>query len=291
MTITEFLTKVNYALRATDDTAPAVGIAEATYWIDTFNRKKNELYEDVTKRWAITFKTTAPNEPGTGATTATTTLTGTSTNFLDYRVGDKITVSGETVRTIATITSDTVLTVSVAFSNTAPAKTFTHTSVIATGVQSYSLHRSILGLSDELSITDTNSKITYISPVQPAERDVQVQKFYVSGGNPQILTFTGTIASTDSLVGSSISVPGYYMPDDISLATDVLPLPDAYWGVMSVAAEVAGSDIIYEDKEANLNAKANNLLKMMSRKNKRGTFGNPRVTPTRAYRIRNTEVN
>lgn len=291
MTISSFLTKVNYALRGTDDSAPAFGNDEALYWVDTLNRKKNELYEDVTKRWSLTFKTTAPNEPGTGATTATTTLTGTNTYFSDYAVGDKITVSGETVRTIATITSNTVLTTTVAFSNTASGKTFTHTSVIATGVQSYSLHRSILGLSDDLSVTDTSSNITYIQPVQPAERDSQIQRFYVSGANPQVLTFSETIASTDSIVGGSISVPGYYMPDDVSLEADVLPIPDPYWGVLATAAEIAFSDVTYEDKAEGLNTKANNLFRLMSRKNKRGTFGNPRVTPTKAYRIRDTEVN
>lgn len=57
---------------------------------------------------------------GTVATNGTTTLTGTGTSFLtNYSVGDPILVFGETVRTIATIASDTSLTVSVAFSTTA----------------------------------------------------------------------------------------------------------------------------------------------------------------------------
>jgi len=55
---------------------------------------------------------------GTVATAGTKTLTGTDSNFTDYAVGDTITVSGETVRTIETLTNDTLLTVTVAFSNT-----------------------------------------------------------------------------------------------------------------------------------------------------------------------------
>lgn len=63
---------------------------------------------------------------GTVATNGTTTLTGTGTRFLRlFRVGDTITVQGETVRTIATIASDTSLTVTVAFSTTASALTWT----------------------------------------------------------------------------------------------------------------------------------------------------------------------
>ena len=47
------------------------------------------------------------------------TLTGVGTQFTNtFKVGDTLTVTGETVRTIATITSDTVLTVTVAFSAT-----------------------------------------------------------------------------------------------------------------------------------------------------------------------------
>jgi|GEM_PF-1736078 len=51
---------------------------------------------------------------------SSTTLTGVGTQFTNtFKVGDTLTVTGETVRTIATITSDTVLDVTVAFSVTA----------------------------------------------------------------------------------------------------------------------------------------------------------------------------
>jgi hypothetical protein len=63
---------------------------------------------------------------GTVATNGTTTLTGTATQFTNtFKVGDTITVTGETVRTIATIASDTSLTVTVAFSTTASALSYT----------------------------------------------------------------------------------------------------------------------------------------------------------------------
>jgi hypothetical protein len=56
-----------------------------------------------------------------------TTLTGVRTQFTNtFKVGDTITVAGETVRTISTITSDTVLDVSVAFSAT-PRSAVTYT--------------------------------------------------------------------------------------------------------------------------------------------------------------------
>lgn len=62
---------------------------------------------------------------GTVATNGTTTLTGTDTQFTKiFKVGDTITVSGETIRTIASITSDTVLDSTVAFSTTASSLAF-----------------------------------------------------------------------------------------------------------------------------------------------------------------------
>jgi len=64
---------------------------------------------------------------GTVTTNGTTTLTGASTVFeRSFVVGDTISVSGETDRIVATIVSDTELTVTVAFSTTAGGLTYTH---------------------------------------------------------------------------------------------------------------------------------------------------------------------
>jgi hypothetical protein len=61
---------------------------------------------------------------GTVDTAGTTALVGTETLFTSFNVGDTITVSGETTRTIATITDDTHLTVSAAFATTATGLTY-----------------------------------------------------------------------------------------------------------------------------------------------------------------------
>ena len=52
---------------------------------------------------------------GTITTAVSTALTGTGTNFTDFKVGDIIKVVGDTSRIINTITSDTAGTVTVAF--------------------------------------------------------------------------------------------------------------------------------------------------------------------------------
>lgn len=56
MTVTEFLTHVNYALRGTDEDAPNIGTEEANYWLYTLNRKKNELYENTKVLWNETWE-------------------------------------------------------------------------------------------------------------------------------------------------------------------------------------------------------------------------------------------
>jgi len=66
------------------------------------------------------------NLPGFVQTAGSTALVGTETLFTnDFKVGDTINVSGETSRVVATITDDTHLTVTVAFSTTASSLTYT----------------------------------------------------------------------------------------------------------------------------------------------------------------------
>jgi hypothetical protein len=62
---------------------------------------------------------------GTVTTASTTALVGSATQFTNtFKVGDSITVSGESVRTIATITDNLNLTVTVAFSTSASGLTY-----------------------------------------------------------------------------------------------------------------------------------------------------------------------
>lgn len=289
MTFSEALTRISYALRGTDDDAPTFGDDESNHWLSILNRKKDELYYDVGKQWSFIHKASAPYEPGTVATTGTTTLTGTSTYFTDYRVGDQITVSGETVRTIASIASDTSLAVTVAFSNTASSKTFTRTIIIDEDAESYSVHRNLLGVSDKVYVQEGDDK-HYLDLVHPQEISRESQQVYLSGGNPEVLTFTVDIESTDTMVGGSLVIPGYYLPADLTATTDLLPVPDPNWLVMATAAEIAFVDITYEDRAEALNSRANSLWQAMVARNRRGVYGEPRKTPYSVKRITDTRT-
>lgn len=276
MLLSEFMTRLNYNLRGLDDDTPTSGDDEWNYWLDTLNMVKHNIYQDTSKEWQFSFKETSPVEPGTVTTAGTTALVGSGTYFTDYRVGDTILVSGETSRTIATITSDTALTVTSAFSTSSSSLTFTHTSIIATGVQSYNLHRRFVKESDRVYVVDSNGQRVYYDVIKPDQRSTTVDYVFISDENPQVLTFTNTIESTENIVGGTLVVPGYYEPADVSASTDTIPLPDPNWGVLQCAAEISFNDITYEDKSADLNAKANNLYRQMVKNNRRGTVNNPK---------------
>jgi len=240
---------------------PLWGSEKANIVISIYNRKKNEWASDSDQTWASTFSMTSPNEPGTVATTGTTTLTGTGTYFTDYQIGDKITVYGETERTIDSISSDTSLTVSVAFSNTASSLTFTHSIIVKTGIQSYKLHRGFMTPSDMVQVTTSLQTYQY-GLCTPQERTAAT---YLASVNPRILTFVNTITATDQAVGGVLSIPAYYKPADIVNATDLVAVDNPEWAVYVVASELARNDPAKEDQFGTLLGMANDLyIKMVS---------------------------
>lgn len=285
MDLTTLFSQINSAYRGTDDDAPTEGTDDFTLWLLTTNRKISEWARDTKNVWQSNFNYDKPNEPGTVNTSASVNLIGTDTNFSDYAIGDTILVAGETVRTIATVASDTALTVTTAFSTIATGQTFTHASIIANGVQSYSLHRRFLNPSDEAFVVTSTQSLCYDIGKAP-ERSRYYNEVYIAGNHPQVLGFYGTNQPPTAAIGGTLKVPGYYSPADLADVSDVIPVDDPYWLVYAVASELAFNDLTYEDKYNDLNVKANNLYAQMSSNNRRGTNDNPRVAQTNVQRIR-----
>ncbi len=294
MILSDFIRNVCYALKGTDDDPPASGDDDWNYWTTTANRLKDEWVDDVSQDWQSLFKTTPPVEPGTVTTNGTSTLTGSGTNFTDYNVGDTVLVSGETVRTIATIVSDTSLTVTLAFSTSAATLTFYHSSIVAVGQQTYNMHRSFVNPSDSICVLRTDNNKDYYDLIKAQERPktpgtIGKQMGYLTGNEadpPITLTLVADIVSASQTVGGTLTVPGFYRPADIDKTDDnaIIPVDNPQWLVMATAAEVAFNDITYEDKFADLQGKANEEYRKKLRKNNRATYGNVRQTP---YKIHN----
>lgn len=137
-------------------------------------------------------------------------------------------------------------------------------------------------------VTSEGHKVEY-EIIEPQERDItsSARKLFIAGANPQVAYFTTEITATENIVDGTLYLPGFFMPADLALddGDAVINLPDPYWGVMAVAAEIAFSDITYEDKAADLNAKATALYMQMVAKNRGGSYGNPRKVPTGVRRI------
>jgi len=161
--------------------------------------------------------------------------------------------------------------------------------ISASATPSFNTDATLIAASDEVYATDTNSNDIYYEMTNPRRRSKNRRQFYLAGMNPKVLYCSNEIVSTEDIVGGTLHLPGYYMPADVTLSTDTVPLPDPDWGVMAVAAEIAFNDITYEDKVADLNIKANELYMQMVRNNRRNTYNTPKVIPTNVNRIRSTE--
>ncbi len=156
--------------------------------------------------------------------------------------------------------------------------------VVAAGTQVYNLATTIVVPSDRVAVTN-GATVTYYDVCKPQERDRFSGGVYVSGSNPQKLTFIDPITSSSPIVGGTITVAGYHLLPDFTAGTDTVLVDDPYWLALATASELSFNDITYSDKSPDLNNKANALYAQMSFNNRRGTSGNPRTVRTAVTRI------
>lgn len=276
MQVSELINQIYYAFRGKGiSKVPVFGSEKANLALAIANRKKNEWARDSDVTWNSNFRTTAPNESGTVATSGVT-LTGTGTYFTDYKAGDKIVVSGETVRTIDTITSNTELAVTDAFTNTASGLSFTR-QIVMTTTQEYSLNRKHYTPSDSVYVTNGTNIYEY-GITKPQTRSNSAT--FISGSNPKKITFNDVIDA--AAVDGTLTVPAYYIPDDMVLATDEVSVDDPNWLIYATAAELARNDAAKDDQFSNLQGMANELYRKMVIANNNtgyGTFTMPSNIP------------
>ena len=238
---------------------PVWGSEKANTVLSIANQKQMEWAQDPKNTWASNFSTTSPAEPGI-VTTSGVNVTGTGTYFTDYAVGDSITAGGET-RIIATIPSDTALTVTVAFTG-AVDQTFTRKTVIKTGVTEYTLNRRFYTPSDSVIVT-TGVQDVYYNYTLPQQRQTGGVYIY---GRPKKLAFYTTPGA--AVVGGELKVAGYYLPKELVLATDLVAVDDPNWLVMATAAELARNDPAKDAEFGNLLGMANDLYIKMTQANR-----------------------
>lgn len=162
--------------------------------------------------------------------------------------------------------------------------------VTASATPSYNIPTDFLGAAGNgdgvgAYVVTTDGQRVNLLLVKPQEASSSARQVYISGRNPQTLTFTTEIEATENIVGGTLYLTGYFMPADMTSENDVVPLPNPQWGVFAAAGEIAFSDIIYENKATDINAKANNLYGMMKTANMRGISGAPRKMPYSIQRL------
>ena len=157
---------------------------------------------------------------------------------------------------------------------------------VAVGTQSYDLATDFIRPSDDVYVTVAGQRVDF-NLVEPQLRDSVSNAVYIAGKK---LYFVDTILADTQIVGGAITVPGFFLPDDMTSFTDVVPVDDPNWLAMATAAEIAFNDVSYEDKSPDLFAKANSLYVAMKTANKKGTITAPRKVPTMVKRIGRADV-
>lgn len=160
--------------------------------------------------------------------------------------------------------------------------------VVAAGTQTYNLPTTFVAAANRVKVTN-GTNYYYYDIIQPQEAmlyvDGRSNAAYISGSNPQKLTFVDTITATDPIVGGTITVNAYHTLADLVDGDSTVLVDDPYWLVYAVASELAFNDITYSDKAPDLNAKANSLYTGMVKTNRSGTNNNPRTARTNVQRI------
>jgi len=161
---------------------------------------------------------------------------------------------------------------------------------VAFGTQTYDLEDDFLTPANSVSITTLTDPTNYLgyTIVKPEERDGFYNSVYISGREPKTLTFNDTFNADGTYIGGTINLAAYFIPDELTDASDDIPVDDPMWLVYAVASELAFNDITYSDKSPDLVGKANFLYSQMAAANRKGTYGNPRTSPTRVNPIRGT---
>lgn len=154
---------------------------------------------------------------------------------------------------------------------------------VVAGTQTYDLARDFMRPSDDVFVEVGPKTITH-KLVEPQLRDTG--DVFITG---KILNFTDTIEATDERVGGDILMPGFYSPIDLTAFDDDVLIDDPNWLVMATAADIAFSDVTYEDKYADLVGMANDLYSKMKSANRKGTITSPRQVKTSVQRIGSVE--
>lgn len=149
--------------------------------------------------------------------------------------------------------------------------------------QTVELDDDIHKLSDFIFLGDlSTSTWKRYDVVSPQRRGEYSEAVYVSG-NPKVLTFIDIIPATDSWIGSTINVPCYIVPEDLTLGSEDVLIDSTEWLIYATAAELARNDPAKDDQFSNLMGMANDLYQAMKDNNNVAPYGQPFDVPVEVF--------
>lgn len=130
----------------------------------------------------------------------------------------------------------------------------------------YDLDGDFFQPSDYARIVKTDGSVYEYPITQAQKRNDYDQAIYIHGSKPKQITFAQTIDS--GLDGATIYVPGYYLPADITSASQFIVVDEPNWLVYITASELARNDASKDDQYVNLVNQANDIYRKMSDSNR-----------------------
>jgi hypothetical protein len=147
--------------------------------------------------------------------------------------------------------------------------------------RTYGLGNEVWSLSDYVYIDKLNGGTARFEIVDPQQREDVDNAVYISGENPQVMTFTGSGSMADDLVGGTIRAGCFIKPKPLTIPAQYVPVLRPMWLVYVTAATLSRNDNAKEHQYANLVGLANDEWgKMVS--------ANRQTLPGQSRRVRHT---
>lgn len=132
---------------------------------------------------------------------------------------------------------------------------------LVAGTQSYDLDSDIMRPSDFVILISPTKQTIYVPSIRPQQRTRYTRGAFITGFNPEQLTFIQTIDS--SYAGMTINLPCFTLPPDMFTPTSLVAVEDPQWLIYAVAAELARNDYAKEEQYPNLIGQANDIYANM----------------------------
>ena len=121
---------------------------------------------------------------------------------------------------------------------------------------------------------------------EPQSAATDTLEAYIAGQDPAVLYLSLQILESNSLIGGTLYLPAYVMPDEITEGDQTVIVDDPDWLIVATAAELAFGDLTYEDKAETLATEAAGLKRQMTANNRKPVFGQARRTVYDVPKIR-----